>query len=64
MKYLFMPIWFILVCLYTFTGVGLVILFNVVSVLWHLNINHTIDWEYMTEEETYGYYPAGYDRTP
>ena len=63
MKYILWPFWVLMVVIYTLCEVVLVVMTNICSVIWHLNINNTIDWVEMTEEETYGFRPAGYDKT-
>ena len=64
MKYIVMPVWAILVILFTSIEVILLSLFNAISIIWHFNINHTMDWNELTEETTYGFTDPGYDKNP
>ena len=64
MKYILMPVWAILVVVFTCFEVVLLILFNVITIIWHFSIEHTMDWYDMTEKKTYGFSDPGYDKSP
>lgn len=67
MKYLFRPIWFLLICIWTSMEAFYLIIYNIFVVMWDLSIKYTSDWqEYTLEEKDYmqRHYPVGYDKNP
>lgn len=62
MKYLFWPIKFLAVCIYTLTEAFIYVLYNIFSIIWYLNKTHIVSWDEWTIEEDWLGYHRGYDK--
>ena len=65
MKYIFKPIWFLILCCYTLIEIIYLVLINISSVLYHLNTDDLTDWVDWTKEELcMEGVKRGYDKNP